>query len=174
MSSLNKLEREVLLPRARLIRFYYIRPQWANEETLFGVPNIPLRWSLFRAIARILIYAIFPFVSRSSLCNSDLWLGISNAMWKAYTLYSIFVATNWFSLTILLTFFICVLQDAENKKSEKKEVIGPPLQTASVSVRALIEEKIIQKRTTGKTRDHSYVNTCYQLYLHLASANAML
>jgi len=42
------------------------------------------------------------------------------------------------------------LQDAENKKSEKKEVIGPPLQTASSSVRALIEEKIIQKRTTGK------------------------
>ena len=43
-----------------------------------------------------------------------------------------------------------MLQDAENKKSEKKEVVGPPLQTASVSVRALIEEKIIQKRTTGK------------------------
>lgn len=42
------------------------------------------------------------------------------------------------------------MQDAENKKSEKKEVVGPPLQTASVSVRALIEEKIIQKRTTGK------------------------
>ncbi|KYN40969.1 hypothetical protein ALC56_04562, partial [Trachymyrmex septentrionalis] len=40
-------------------------------------------------------------------------------------------------------------KDAENKKSEKKEVVGPPLQTASVSVRALIEEKIIQKRTTG-------------------------
>jgi len=45
-----------------------------------------------------------------------------------------------------------VLQDAENKKSEKKEVIGPPLQTASSSVRALIEEKIIQKRTTGKKK----------------------
>jgi len=43
-----------------------------------------------------------------------------------------------------------MLQDAENKKSEKKEVVGPPLQTASVSVRALIEEKIIQKRTTSK------------------------
>ncbi|XP_015589246.2 uncharacterized protein LOC107264937, partial [Cephus cinctus] len=40
-------------------------------------------------------------------------------------------------------------KDAENKKSEKKEVVGPPLQTASVSVRALIEEKIIQKRTTA-------------------------
>ncbi|XP_072755383.1 uncharacterized protein [Anoplolepis gracilipes] len=44
-------------------------------------------------------------------------------------------------------------KDAENKKSEKKEVIGPPLQTASVSVRALIEEKIIQKRTTEKNSD---------------------
>ncbi|XP_066597928.1 zinc finger protein 541-like isoform X2 [Prorops nasuta] len=40
-------------------------------------------------------------------------------------------------------------KDAENKKSEKKEVTGPPLQTASVSVRALIEEKIIQKRTSA-------------------------
>ncbi|XP_051166525.1 uncharacterized protein LOC127284870 isoform X2 [Leptopilina boulardi] len=40
-------------------------------------------------------------------------------------------------------------KDSENKKSEKKEVVGPPLQTASVSVRALIEEKIIQKRTTA-------------------------
>lgn len=47
-----------------------------------------------------------------------------------------------------------MLQDAENKKSEKKEVVGPPLQTASVSVRALIEEKIIQKRTTGKLVDN--------------------
>ncbi|XP_046741243.1 uncharacterized protein LOC124408381 isoform X3 [Diprion similis] len=40
-------------------------------------------------------------------------------------------------------------KDAENKKCEKKEVVGPPLQTASSSVRALIEEKIIQKRTTA-------------------------
>ncbi|XP_048504892.1 mucin-4 isoform X8 [Athalia rosae] len=40
-------------------------------------------------------------------------------------------------------------KDAENKKCEKKEVVGPPLQTASVGVRALIEEKIIQKRTTA-------------------------
>ncbi|XP_043278000.1 uncharacterized protein [Venturia canescens] len=39
----------------------------------------------------------------------------------------------------------------ENKKTEKKETPGPPLQTASVNVRALIEEKIIQKRTTGKS-----------------------
>ncbi|KAK0075199.1 hypothetical protein PV326_011804, partial [Microctonus aethiopoides] len=39
-------------------------------------------------------------------------------------------------------------KDGDNKKSEKKETPGPPLQTASVNVRALIEEKIIQKRTT--------------------------
>ncbi|XP_063991092.1 mucin-12 isoform X2 [Diachasmimorpha longicaudata] len=39
-------------------------------------------------------------------------------------------------------------KDGENRKSEKKETPGPPLQTASVNVRALIEEKIIQKRTT--------------------------
>lgn len=39
----------------------------------------------------------------------------------------------------------------ENKKTEKKETPGPPLQTASVNVRALIEEKIIQKRTTGRS-----------------------
>lgn len=41
------------------------------------------------------------------------------------------------------------MQDAENKKCEKKESGGPPLQTASVSVRALIEEKIINKRITN-------------------------
>jgi hypothetical protein len=40
-------------------------------------------------------------------------------------------------------------QDAENKKCEKKDANGPPLQTASVSVRALIEEKIINKRITN-------------------------
>lgn len=40
-------------------------------------------------------------------------------------------------------------QDAENKKCEKKDINGPPLQTASVSVRALIEEKIINKRITN-------------------------
>uniref|UniRef100_A0ABD2WSP6 Transcriptional-regulating factor 1 n=1 Tax=Trichogramma kaykai TaxID=54128 RepID=A0ABD2WSP6_9HYME len=40
-------------------------------------------------------------------------------------------------------------KDADNKKNEKKEVVGPPLQTASVSVRALIEEKIIQKRSSA-------------------------
>jgi len=40
------------------------------------------------------------------------------------------------------------LQETDSKKWEKKEASGPPLQTASMSVRALIEEKIIQKRTT--------------------------
>ncbi|XP_072389156.1 uncharacterized protein [Diabrotica undecimpunctata] len=39
-------------------------------------------------------------------------------------------------------------KDAESKKCEKKEPGGPPLQTASFSVRALIEEKIINKRIT--------------------------
>ncbi|KAG8227230.1 hypothetical protein J437_LFUL008194, partial [Ladona fulva] len=39
-------------------------------------------------------------------------------------------------------------KDSESKKSERKESSGPPLQTASVSVRALIGEKIIQKRIT--------------------------
>ena len=39
------------------------------------------------------------------------------------------------------------LQDADNKKCEKKDTSGPPLQTASISVRALIEEKIINKRS---------------------------
>lgn len=41
------------------------------------------------------------------------------------------------------------LQDSEAKKTDKKDSNGPPLQTASVSVRALIEEKIIQKRITN-------------------------
>ncbi|XP_018579373.1 uncharacterized protein LOC108917312 isoform X2 [Anoplophora glabripennis] len=40
-------------------------------------------------------------------------------------------------------------KDSENKKCEKKDSTGPPLQTASVSVRALIEEKIINKRITN-------------------------
>lgn len=42
-----------------------------------------------------------------------------------------------------------MLQDSDCKKSEKRESSGPPLQTASISVRALIEEKIIQKRNTN-------------------------
>lgn len=37
-------------------------------------------------------------------------------------------------------------KDAEAKKCDKKETTGPPLQTASVGIRALIEEKIISKR----------------------------
>lgn len=40
---------------------------------------------------------------------------------------------------------MCV-QDSDSKKLDKKESTGPPLQTASVSVRALIEEKIISRR----------------------------
>ncbi|XP_060525589.1 uncharacterized protein LOC132701551 isoform X3 [Cylas formicarius] len=39
-------------------------------------------------------------------------------------------------------------KDSDSKKNEKKDQTGPPLQTASVSVRALIEEKIINKRIT--------------------------
>ena len=38
-------------------------------------------------------------------------------------------------------------KDTDSKKSDKKESSGPPLQTASVGVRALIEEKIINKRS---------------------------
>lgn len=38
-------------------------------------------------------------------------------------------------------------KDTDNKKSDKKESSGPPLQTASVGIRALIEEKIINKRS---------------------------
>lgn len=38
-------------------------------------------------------------------------------------------------------------KDTDTKKSDKKESSGPPLQTASVGVRALIEEKIINKRS---------------------------
>uniref|UniRef100_A0A182K505 C2H2-type domain-containing protein n=1 Tax=Anopheles christyi TaxID=43041 RepID=A0A182K505_9DIPT len=38
-------------------------------------------------------------------------------------------------------------KDSEAKKCDKKENTGPPLQTASVGVRALIEEKIINKRS---------------------------
>lgn len=37
-------------------------------------------------------------------------------------------------------------KDIESKKTERKEIGGPPLQTASIGVRALIEEKIISKR----------------------------
>jgi len=37
-------------------------------------------------------------------------------------------------------------KDPETKRNEKKDASGPPLQTASIGVRALIEEKIISKR----------------------------
>ncbi|XP_066146816.1 zinc finger protein 541 isoform X3 [Euwallacea fornicatus] len=40
-------------------------------------------------------------------------------------------------------------KDPDNKKADKKEQTGPPLQTASSSVRALIEEKIISKRNSS-------------------------
>ncbi|XP_073994379.1 uncharacterized protein isoform X3 [Rhodnius prolixus] len=46
-------------------------------------------------------------------------------------------------------------KESDSKKCEKKEVSGPPLQTASISVRALIEEKIIQKRITTSTAQSS-------------------
>lgn len=58
-------------------------------------------------------------------------------------------------------------QDAENKKCEKKDSNGPPLQTASVSVRALIEEKIINKRITNpqtSTTEESPKTTAPPLY----------
>lgn len=46
-------------------------------------------------------------------------------------------------------------KDSETKKNDRKESNGPPLQTASVGVRALIEEKIINKR--GKDLKGSFV-----------------
>lgn len=53
-------------------------------------------------------------------------------------------------------------KDNDSKKSDKKESSGPPLQTASVGVRALIEEKIINKRSKDLkvkiTRICSYMN----------------
>ncbi|KAL1110100.1 hypothetical protein AAG570_008177, partial [Ranatra chinensis] len=53
-------------------------------------------------------------------------------------------------------------KDSESKKNEKKEVTGPPLQTASISVRALIEEKIIQKRITNPSlATHTQTNLTY-------------
>ncbi|XP_053613981.1 uncharacterized protein LOC128677283 isoform X2 [Plodia interpunctella] len=46
-------------------------------------------------------------------------------------------------------------KDSDNKKLDKKESTGPPLQTASVSVRALIEEKIISRRGATATASTS-------------------
>lgn len=51
-------------------------------------------------------------------------------------------------------------KDAEPKKCDKKETIGPPLQTASIGIRALIEEKIINKR--GKD-----LKVCRAIYLSI-------
>ena len=51
-------------------------------------------------------------------------------------------------------------KDSEAKKCDKKENTGPPLQTASVGVRALIEEKIINKRSKDlKVRQSRFLNT---------------
>ncbi|XP_075222502.1 uncharacterized protein LOC142325068 isoform X2 [Lycorma delicatula] len=53
-------------------------------------------------------------------------------------------------------------KDSDSKKCEKKEATGPPLQTASMSVRALIEEKIIQKRITNPSlAAHTQTNLTY-------------
>lgn len=46
-------------------------------------------------------------------------------------------------------------KDTDAKKCDKKETTGPPLQTASVGIRALIEEKIISKR--GKELKGAFV-----------------
>ncbi|CAH0728513.1 unnamed protein product, partial [Brenthis ino] len=50
-------------------------------------------------------------------------------------------------------------KDSDNKKLDKKESTGPPLQTASVSVRALIEEKIISRRGATVTTSPSIGTT---------------
>ncbi|KAK9497349.1 hypothetical protein O3M35_004682 [Rhynocoris fuscipes] len=48
-------------------------------------------------------------------------------------------------------------KESDSKKCEKKDTNGPPLQTASISVRALIEEKIIQKRITTNTNQGAHL-----------------
>ncbi|XP_022116565.2 uncharacterized protein LOC110994315 isoform X1 [Pieris rapae] len=50
-------------------------------------------------------------------------------------------------------------QDSDNKKLDKKESTGPPLQTASVSVRALIEEKIISRRGATTSQATGVIDT---------------
>nr|CAD7393485.1 unnamed protein product [Timema cristinae] len=64
-----------------------------------------------------------------------------------------------------------VAEDSESKKCEKKEVSGPPLQTASMSVRALIEEKIIQKRITNPHLAVSHAQTTHQITYATADAS---
>lgn len=54
-------------------------------------------------------------------------------------------------------------KDAEAKKCDKKEMPGPPLQTASVGIRALIEEKIISKRGKEILKVCKYVPFICQL-----------
>ncbi|XP_057664122.1 mucin-5AC isoform X3 [Diorhabda carinulata] len=66
--------------------------------------------------------------------------------------------------------------DTENKKSEKKDPGGPPLQTASFSVRALIEEKIINKRITNTpqpSNDDQKINAppLFPLNVHSSPSN---
>lgn len=53
------------------------------------------------------------------------------------------------------------MQESDGKKCEKKESSGPPLQTASIGVRALIEEKIIQKRITTSLGAHTQTSLTY-------------
>ncbi|KAG8264368.1 DNA binding [Homalodisca vitripennis] len=54
-------------------------------------------------------------------------------------------------------------EETDAKKCEKKESSGPPLQTASMSVRALIEEKIIQKRITTGLGAHTQTSLTYSI-----------
>lgn len=56
---------------------------------------------------------------------------------------------------------LSLVQESDAKKCEKKEASGPPLQTASSSVRALIEEKIIQKRITTSLGAHTQTSLTY-------------
>ncbi|XP_066995962.2 serine-rich adhesin for platelets [Anabrus simplex] len=63
-------------------------------------------------------------------------------------------------------------KDSESKKCEKKEVSGPPLQTASMSVRALIEEKIIQKRITNPQHGNSAQQSASAQSVQLAYSNS--
>lgn len=50
-------------------------------------------------------------------------------------------------------------KETDTKKSDKKESSGPPLQTASVGVRALIEEKIINKRSKQELKVMNEANS---------------
>lgn len=52
-------------------------------------------------------------------------------------------------------------KEGDAKKCDKKETPGPPLQTASVGIRALIEEKIISKRGKDILKVISRLNFIY-------------